>query len=195
VKLHLDDIADLRAYERERDAFRSHVIDLKQRRRVAVGPLVSLVFENRDTVRFQVQEMARAERMLTDAAIQGELDVYNPLIPEQGHLSATLFLELTTPAELREWLPKLVGIERAVALRIGGSVVRAEVEAAHAEQLTRDDVAASVHYLVWALGDGDIAAWPAAPLSVVIDHPAYRHETVLGEGTRRELLEDLRHGG
>lgn len=195
MKLRLDDIADLRAYERERDAFRSHVIDLKQRRRVALGPLLSLVFENRDTVRFQVQEMARAERMLTDAAIQGELDVYNPLIPEPGQLSATLFLELTTPADLREWLPKLVGIERSVALRVGDAVVRAEVEAAHADQLTRGDVTASVHYLRWSLSDAEIARWPSAALSVLSDHPAYRHEAPLGEGTRRELLSDLRHGG
>jgi len=195
VKLHLDDIADQRAYERERDAFRSRIIDLKRRRRVTVGPFVSLVFENRDTVRFQVQEMARAERMLTDAAIQGELDTYNPLIPEPGELSATMFVELTTPAELREWLPKFVGIERAVALRIGEAVVPAELEAAHAGQLTRDDVAASVHYLRWSLAPGEVAAWPAAPLAVVISHPAYQHEAPLAEATREELLGDLLHGG
>src|SRR5579884_1166174 len=106
-KLTLDDILDLRAYEREREAFRARVIELKKLRRVALGPLVSVVFENLDTVRFQIQEMARAERMLTDEAIQNELDAYNPLIPDPGELSATLFLELTSDAELREWLPKL----------------------------------------------------------------------------------------
>ena len=74
AKLTLDDIADLRAYEREREDFRRHIIDLKQKRRISVGPVVTLVFENRETVRFQIQEMARAERMLTDEAIQTELD-------------------------------------------------------------------------------------------------------------------------
>src|SRR3954470_21761191 len=119
TKLAIDDIADLRAYERERADFRREVIVLKQRRRVPVGPHVTLLFENRDTIRFQIQEMARAEKILSDEGIQNELDVYNPLIPEPGHLAATLFVELTSEAELREWLPKLVGIEGAVELRIG----------------------------------------------------------------------------
>jgi hypothetical protein len=195
VKLQLDDIVDLRAYERGRDAFRTHVIDLKRRRRVGVGPLVSVVFENRDTVRFQVQEMARAERMLTDAAIQVELDVYNPLIPEPGELSATMFLELTTPADLRDWLPKLVGIEHAAALRVGAAVARAEVDAGHAGQLTRDDVTASVHYVRWSLRPDDIAAWRTGPVTLLIDHPAYRHEVPLSPATREELLADLVQGG
>src|SRR5437763_2455461 len=131
MKLTLDDIADLRAYERERDAFRARIIDLKKRRRVAVGPFVTLVFENRDTIRFQIQEMARAERILTDDGIQTELDVYNPLIPEAGSLSATMFIELTSKDELMEWLPKLVGIERAGELRIGDDVVHARPDADH----------------------------------------------------------------
>src|SRR5688500_12513547 len=95
-KLTLDDIIDLRAYERERDAFRARIIDLRRRRRVPVGPIGTLLFENRDTIRFQVQEMARAERILSDEAIQHELDTYNALIPEPGQLSATLFIELTS---------------------------------------------------------------------------------------------------
>src|SRR3954462_6871240 len=117
--LTLDDIADLRAYEREREAFREHVIALKKRRRVGVGPYVTLVFENRDTIRFQIQEMARVEKLITDEAIQGELDAYNPLIPDAGQLCATVFLELTSDEELRRWLPQLVGIERSIALRVG----------------------------------------------------------------------------
>src|SRR3954463_2923435 len=122
TKLTTDDIVDLRAYERERESFRSQIIELKKRRRGPVGPIVTLVFENRETIRFQIQEMARAERMLRDEQIQGELDAYNPLIPEPGQLSATLFIELTSKAELMEWLPKLVGIERSVELVIGDGV-------------------------------------------------------------------------
>ncbi|GAC1517750.1 MAG: DUF3501 family protein [Acidimicrobiales bacterium] len=197
-KLSLHDIADLRAYERERDEFRTHVIALKRRRRVHVGPVVTLVFENRDTIRFQIQEMARAERMLTDAAIQGELDAYNPLIPGSGELSATLFIELTTEGELREWLPKLVGIERSVELRIGESaepvVVRAEPESAHAAQLTRDEITASVHYIRWSLRPDQIEVAAAGPLVLAIAHPEYRHQTRLGVDTAQELLTDLRGG-
>ena len=147
----------MRAYERERDEFRDHVIALKRRRRVSVGPIVTLVFENRDTIRFQIQEMARAERMLTDEAISTELDTYNPLIPEPGSLSATLFIELRSEAELREWLPKLVGIERAVELRLGGGSVIASIpEEAHAGMLTREDTTASVHYVRWELDPAEI---------------------------------------
>jgi hypothetical protein len=195
-KLTLADIADLRAYEREREAFRAHVVALKRRRRVAVGPILTFVFENRDTVRFQVQEMARAERMLSDEQIAAELDAYNPLIPGPGELSATLFVELTSKADLVAWLPKLVGVERAGRLLLGegegAEVVAAVPEEAHAAQLTRDDVTASVHYVRFELTEAQVARFAAGPVRLAVDHPAYAHEAVLGEETRASLLEDLR---
>ncbi|HVM54549.1 MAG TPA: DUF3501 family protein [Acidimicrobiales bacterium] len=194
TKLTLDDIADLRAYERERDAFRARVIELKKKRRVAVGPFVTLVFENRDTIRFQIQEMARAERMLTDEAIQTELDIYNPLIPEPGRLSATLFVELTSKDELMEWLPKLVGIERAVRLRIGDDVVVAEPEASHADQLTREDVTASVHYVGFDLTAEQVRALVSSAVTLEIDHPRYQHATTLLADTVAELAADVTAG-
>ena len=119
-KLTVDDIVDHRAYERERPEFRATIIDLKKRRRIALGELITIVFENTDTMRFQVQEMARAERMLTDVAIASEVDTYNELIPGEGELSGTLFIELTNDALLREWLPKMRDIEFAVRFDLGG---------------------------------------------------------------------------
>ena len=194
MKLTLDDIADLRAYERERDEFRARIIALKRVRRVPVGPVVTLVFENRDTIRFQVQEMARAEKLISDGQIQVELDVYNPLIPEPGQLSATLFVELTSDAELRQWLPKLVGIERAVELRIGdGRVVRSVPEEQHEQQLTRDEITASVHYIRFELSPDDVVAFDAEPVVLAVDHPAYREATPLSEETKASLSRDL-HG-
>ena len=194
MKLTLDDIADLRAYERERESFRQHIIELKRDRRVGVGPIITLVFENTDTVRFQIQEMARAERILSDAAIQAELDAYNPLIPEPGELSATLFIELTGKDALQEWLPRLVGVERAVVLRVGegGDEVRSAPEAAHAAQLTREEVTPAVHYVRFRLGPERIDAFAAGPVRLAVEHAAYRHETVLSDRTRRSLLADLR---
>jgi hypothetical protein len=195
-KLSLDDIADLRAYERERADFRSHVIALKKRRRVHVGPVVTLVFENRDTIRFQIQEMARVEKLITDEAIQGELDTYNPLIPERGQLCATVFIELTDDAQLREWLPKLVGIERSIGLEVGtgpdATVLRAVPEAAHAQQLTRDEITASVHYVFWDVTPAQVDALARGPVALVIDHAAYTERTELGPETVAELLADLR---
>ncbi len=196
-KLTLDDIADLRAYERERDEFRRHVIELKRRRRVGVGPFVTLVFENRDTIRFQIQEMARAEKIITDEGIQTELDVYNPLIPAAGQVSATLFVELTDKAQLEEWLPKLVGIETEVELRLGASGqkrVRCQVDEAHLRQLTREETTASVHYVRFELDDEEIAVFEQDPVVLALTHPSYSHEVELGEDTKRELLSDLRGG-
>jgi len=191
-KLTLDDIADLRAYEREREAFRAHVIALKKRRRVGVGPIVTFVFENRDTIRFQIQEMARAERILTDEAIQTELDIYNPLVPEPGRLAATVFIELTSKDELVEWLPKLVGIERSIELVVGDEAVRATPETAHEEQLTREDVTASVHYVWFDLTPEQIAKLDGGPVTLRVVHPAYEHAVDLARDTVDELLADVR---
>lgn len=191
-KLTLDDIADLRAYERERDDFRDRVIALKKRRRVSVGPVVTLVFENRDTVRFQIQEMARAERMLSDEAIRTELDVYNPLIPERGQLVATMFIELTNEEELRTWLPRLVGVEAAVELRLAdGSAVRCTPDPAHAAQLTRDEITSSVHYVRFDLDAAQVAAFARGRVVLAVAHPAYDFAVTLDEGTRDELLGDV----
>ncbi|MGI9602265.1 MAG: DUF3501 family protein [Acidimicrobiales bacterium] len=190
--LTLDDIADARAYERERDQFRAHVIELKKKRRVTVGPFVTLVFECRDTIRFQIQEMARAERILTDQGIQTELDVYNPLLPGDGRLSATMFLELTTDDMLREWLPKLVGVERSVELRMGDHVVPCTPEAGHESQLTRDETTAAVHYVEFHLDTAQSDAFATGEVDLAVAHPAYAHQIRLGADTHAELVADLR---
>jgi hypothetical protein len=192
-KLQLHDIADLRAYERERDEFRSRVIALKQRRRVSLGTFVSVVFESRDTIRFQIQEMARVERLITDDEIRLELEVYNALVPEPGQLCASLFIELTSDDSMREWLPRLIGIERSLVLRLGdGTQVRAEPETRHAQQLIRDDVTSAVHYYVFSLSDAEIVALERHGAHLALDHPAYDEETELGASTVTELLADLR---
>jgi uncharacterized protein DUF3501 len=196
AKLTLDDIADLRAYERERDEFRREVIALKRRRRVPLGDLVTLLFENRRTIRFQIQEMARAEKIISDEGIETELGIYNPLIPEPGQLCATLFIELTSEEALRRWLPELVGIERSVALRLaGGELVRAVVDEDHEQQLTRDEITASVHYVRWDMTPEQIERFAAGPVTLVSDHPSYAVETPVPEATHTELTGDLRDGG
>lgn len=195
--LSLADISDLREYERERDAFRASVIELKRLRRVALGPIVTAVFENRTTMLFQIQEMARAEKMLSDEQIQAELDVYNPLIPAPGELSLTLFLELTTEEELREWLPKLVGIERSLVLLLGEGAepVAALVDPAHERQLTREEVTASVHYVRFALDRRRREQFMTGPVALAVDHPHYRHQAPLAEETRRSLAADWESEG
>jgi uncharacterized protein DUF3501 len=195
-KLTLGDISDLRAYERERDEFRREIIDLKKRRRVPLGDLLTLLFENSRTIRFQIQEMARIEKIISDEGIETELRVYNPLIPEPGQLCATLFIELRSDEALREWLPKLVGIERSVGLRLAdGDVVPCVVEEDHEKQLTREEITASVHYLRWELTPDQVERFATGPVTVVCSHPAYPAETVLSDATHAELTTDLRKGG
>jgi hypothetical protein len=189
--LTVADIADARAYERERDEFRAQVIELKRRRRVHLGTIVTLVFENRDTMRFQVQEMARVERIFTDEGIQAELDVYNPLIPDPGQLCATLFLELTSDEQVREWLGKLVGIEQSIVFRLpDGSEVRCQAEAQHASQLTREHVTAAVHFIDFRFTPEQVAAFAQGTV-LAVDHPAYQESVVLSDVTVAELQADL----
>jgi len=196
--LTLDDISDLRAYERERDEFRRAVIAEKKVRRVSVGPVVSVTFENRTTVRFQVQEMARAERLASDAQVQHELDVYNLLLPSPGELSATLFLELTGEEQLRRWLPKLVGVERSLVLLVGEGtgtrMVRSVPERGHLAQLSRQGVTSAVHYVRFPMDPAEVAAFTGGPATLMVDHAEYpdgRPGVPLTDATRAALTEDL----
>ena len=190
-KLTLDDIKDLREYERERDEFRRHIVEMKRRRRVQLGDLLTITFENTATMRFQVQEMARIERMLTDEQIHNELDTYNQLIPGPNELSGTLFVEIDDKERLYEWLPKLVGIQRAVSIWLhDGSSVPSTPE--DEERLTREETTTTVHYLKFRLTPEHVDAFAAGPVRIVVDHPNYNAVVELTEEQRSELVEDLR---
>jgi hypothetical protein len=189
-KLSVDDIVDHRAYERERDEFRARIIAMKRRRRIALGNLLTIVFENTDTMRFQVQEMARAERMLTDDAIATEVHTYNELIPNDGELSGTLFIELTNDADLREWLPKFVNVQHHLHFDLADGS-RADAVPEDEERLTRDNVAATVHYLKFRFTPEQRAALTRAPARLVVDHPDYHAVAELTDEQRAELAGDF----
>ena len=191
-KLTVDDIVDLRAYERERDEFRQRIIALKRTRRVALGPILTILFENTDTMRWQVQEMARAERMLRDEQIAHEVDTYNDLIPDPGELSGTLFLELTSDDALREWLPRLVGIEFHIAIALpDGSRVAGRPSDEDEERLTREDTTAAVHYLRFRLTPEQVGEFDRGPVQIVVDHPEYEHAVTLDDAQHSALVRDL----
>jgi hypothetical protein len=197
--LQLRDILDVRAYERVRDGYRREVMALKARRRIALGPLMTIVFECFETVRFQVQEMARVERIATDEGLQSELDVYNRLLPTPGELSATLFIELVTPEDLRRWLPALVGVERAIEFDLasaGGKghtslQVRSEPEAEHGEALVRHAVTSAVHYLRFSFSPSAVRAMAGGGAALAVDHPQYQFRAELDQATVDELRADL----
>ncbi len=188
-KLTHADIKDLREYEREREAFRAEIIAVKKRRRIALGDIVTIVFENAATMRFQIQEMARAERMLRDEQIAHELETYNELIPEDGELSSTLFIEIDDDEALRYWLPRLTNIEDHVMIVVDDDVVRAQEQ--NAERLTRDDITSTVHYLKFAFTADQQRAFADARVRIVIDHPEYQVDVELTDDQRDELVGDF----
>ena len=118
-KVAIDDIVGFPGYEKIRQDFRRRIIELKKNRRIPLGDRVSLVFENRDTVIFQIQEMLRVERISDLDKIRHEIETYNQLIPDSRELSATLFLEIEEQTHLRQELVKFHGIKEAISLRIG----------------------------------------------------------------------------
>ena len=192
--VRVEEILDLEAYEKIRDAFRREVIRQKALRRVPVGDLITFVFENRDTVRFQIQEMLRAERITDPAKVAEEVAVYNTLLPGEGELSATLFIEVPDPARIRETLELLVGIDRegCVTLTVGPHRVPGVFEKGR----SREDKVSAVHYVRFPFSPEARKAFldEAQDAFLVVDHPHYRHRQWLGEATRRALIQDLAPG-
>lgn len=188
------DIKDLREYERERDAFRAEIIAMKKQRRIALGDIMTMVFENTATMRFQIQEMARAERMLRDEQIAHEVETYNDLIPGDGELSCTLFIEIDDEEALRYWLPRLVGIQEHVHIVVGEDVVDAREE--DVERLTREDldeaITTTVHYLKFGpFTPEQQRRFTDGPVRIVIDHPEYQADVTLTDDQRDELVGDF----
>ena len=189
-KLTRADIRGPREYAAIRDDLRKRVIELKRARRVSVGPQVTLVFENRATMIFQIEEMCRAESISQPDKIQEEIDVYNNILPDDGQLAATLLVEITEEAQIATTLERLVGLQDHVWLVVGGERVKAEFDP---EQFKADKLAA-VQYLKFTLSATARTALATAGTAVAlsIDHPSYRHEARLGEPSRASLAEDLR---
>jgi hypothetical protein len=186
------DLLSYEDYERSRDAFRTRIIALKQRRRLSVGDKITLVFENRETIQFQIQEMIRAERIVDPGKVQNELDVYNALLPAKGELSATLFIEITESDQIERDLDAFQGIDRGqiVALLAGSSAVYGNFEGGH----SKEDKISAVHFVKFCpsfewireLGQDGMS------VSIRIDHPAYRWEAEVPQAMRQEWLADLR---
>jgi hypothetical protein len=186
-----DEILNLVEYEKVRQARREAVIALKGDRRVGVGRYLSFVFENRETVWFQIQEMIRAERIVEEPKIADELEVYNTLLPRPGELAATLFIEIGDAAQIKPVLDTLQGIDTGdrVRLEVGPHVIVGRFEAGHSDE-ERGKLSA-VHFVRFALPDAARAAFASAEVALVVDHPGDRGRTVLTPAARRRLAEDL----
>jgi hypothetical protein len=185
------DLWPLPVYESVRDTFRREVIAAKKDRRIGVGPFMTFVFENRLTVKFQVQETLRVEKIQEPAKVQEELDGFNTMLPGPGELSATLLVELVGPeADVATTLRGLSGLGREIRLWIGSHRVDGVTEGG------RDDGAriAAIQYVRFPCGAGALAKLedPATLVMLEIDHPNYRHTTALTAATRASLASDLR---
>ena len=185
------EILDLYAYEKVREARRRAVIALKQVRRVAVGRHLSFVFENRETVWFQIQEMVRAERLVDERRIADEIAVYNSLLPLPGELAATMFIEIAEQDRIKPVLDALLGIDTRdyVRLQVGPHVVVGTFETGHSdEELGK---LSAVHFVRFSLPPEARRAFAQSEVALVVEHPNERGRTVLSDDTRGQLAADL----
>jgi Protein of unknown function (DUF3501) len=189
--LTIAEILNLYDYEKVREARRRAVIALKRERRVSVGRYLSFVFENHETVWFQIQEMVRAERIVDEARIAEEVEVYNSLLPRPGELAATMFIEIGEAAQIKPVLDTLLGIDVGghVRLEVGPHVIPGVFEAGHSdEELGK---LSAVHFVRFALPPAARGAFADAAIALTCDHPGDRAQTVLEPAVRRRLAEDL----
>ena len=190
--LTLQDLLPAAEYEQQREPFRSQVIALKQRRRISVGPLITLVFENRETLRFQTQEMVRVEQILAPHKVQEELDVYNALMPGSGELSATLMIEITEQDRMKEWLDVFMGLDHGekIAIRAGTEQVFGLFEGGHSHETK----ISAVHFVRFRPTASMTAAFADLRQSVMltVHHHAYHTEVPVPGSMREEWLKDLR---
>jgi hypothetical protein len=191
----LSDVVPYADYERQREAFRARIIALKQRRRISVGPLITLVFENRDTLQFQIQEMIRAERIFDPAKVQDELDVYNALLPSADELSATLLIEITEEAKIKERLDEFMGLDHGekVAIAAGGERAYGRFEGGHSHETK----ISAVHFVRFRPTEAMKAAFAdlRQPVAIAVHHGSYHAEAVVPGGMREEWLADLKESG
>ncbi|HZS45540.1 MAG TPA: DUF3501 family protein [Blastocatellia bacterium] len=188
--INISEVKNIAEYEKIRPEFRARIIELKNNRRISVGPKITFVFENRDTVLSQIQEMMRAERIVHEEKIQDEINVYNQLLPGSNELSATMFIEITTAGKIKEELEELLGITRSdcVAIQIGDQYrVPAIFEEGHEE----DDKLAAVQYVRFKFSEEAKDAFLSKSSRIVINHPNYQASAEILDNVRDNLRSDL----
>lgn len=186
-----ESLLPLEVYARERASFRAKVLEHKKKRTVRLGEHLTLQFEDELTVRYQVQEMLRVERIFEDEAIQGELDAYNPLIPDGSNWKATLLIEYPDVEQRRRMLGVLKGIDRRTWVQVEGYE---RVFAISDEDLERetDEKTSAVHFLRFELSaDMRSRLRAGAKLTAGVDHPQYRASCELVPEVRSALAADL----
>jgi hypothetical protein len=186
-----ESLMTLEAYAKARNDFRARVIAHKKTRSVHLGGHVTLLFEDELTMRYQVQEMLRIERIFEQEGIDDELAAYNPLVPDGSNLKATMLIEYDDADERKTALAAMKGIEDDVWIGVDG---HARVKAIADEDMEREnaDKTSSVHFLRFELTPAMIAALKGgAPMRVGVDHAYFRAEATLDAATRAALVADF----
>jgi hypothetical protein len=191
-KIERGSLLSLEAYARQRDEFRARVIAHKRNRQVVLGDHLALAFEDELTIRYQIQEMLRIERVFEEDGIRSELEAYNPLVPDGRNLKATMMIEYPDPVERKRMLARLKGVEDRVWIRVAGCE---RVYAVADEDLEREneEKTSAVHFLRFELSEPMARALKqGAALAVGVDHPEYRAEIeALPSNVRDALAADL----
>lgn len=184
------ELLGLAAYEQIRDHFRNRVIALKAKRRLQLGPHMSIVFENHDTVLLQIQEMLRTERITDERAIAHELETYNELIPRAGGLSATLFIEYDEPVLRASMLQRFAKLRRQIQFWVGDKKTTASFSTHFGEEVDR---LPAVNYLSFDVGSGAASALrdSSVEAALEVEHPDYHHKLALPHELRTELAYEL----
>jgi hypothetical protein len=188
-KVEPSEILDLTAYEKIRPEFLARMIERKRPRRISVGDRLTFIFENRETVIFQIQEMTRAERTVSSEAIAEEVAVYNELVPGRDELTATLMIEIPDAEEIRPELDRLIGIDEHVVIDVGEDSVQASFDP---KQFEEERISA-VQYIRFRLGAALAKAFCDPSTSVVlrVDHAAYQASQPIAGASRESLIADL----
>ena len=186
----IDDLLNIIEYEKVRDEYRRDILDYKKVRRSSLGPHITITFENVKTMKFQIQEMMRAERMVHDEQIQEEIDIYNSLLPKPNHLSATLFIEVTEESQIRPVLDQFIGLTygNTVYIEAGGQRAYAEFEQGREEE----DRISSVHYVQFPFSNEMRSAFLTEDQAILgIEYKDYTYRVELSKTTLNSLREDL----
>ena len=191
MKLTRQDLWSLEEYSEEREHFRSQIIEHKKNRQVYLGTHATLYFEDALTMKYQIQEMLRVEKIFTAAEIEEELEAYNPLIPDGSNWKATFMIEYADADERRVALTKMAGIEHKVWISVG-ELERIYATANEDLERSNDEKTAAVHFMRFELSSEAIdAAKSGLPIRMGIDHPELPYEITVDEDIRASLTADL----
>jgi len=192
--LKREDLFSLEEYAEQRSNIRENVMSVKKLREVNLGEHIRLLFENHQTVQYQIQEMLRIEKIFEAEGIQDELDVYSPLIPDGSNLKATMMIEYTDVVERTKALSNLIGIEKSIYFQVGN---HQNVYAICNEDLERetDEKTSAVHFMRFEFEQAMIADFcKGTNVKIGVSHPNYHYEIILDTRVQDELNQDFMNG-